>query len=291
MSKQSYKIPESLDKSWGDVEVPVVFDNGIGSDKPLQMKTILAFVGSVMLWFLIISKTPVAAGGLLTIIPFTIVFALLAWIMIKSDKSGEMGWRKVPTLMTYLPPANRRLFTRKDDNARGFVVLSNLQRIDSNSGLITFADGSYGFMYQVVGSASTLLFEQDEHEILDRVDRFYRKMHKDCEIIIITTKEPQYVYKQLAFLKMQYDRLQDPDLIDLANMRFDVLKDEVGGQYRSMHQYMILKATNKEELMLAKNILQAEVEGSSLMFKSCVSLDGDGIARALSAIYMGKESL
>ena len=51
---------------------------------------------------------------------------------------------------------------------------------------------------------------------------------------------------------------------------------------------MIIKGDNKEALMRAKNVLQSEVENSSLMIKQCVPLYYDDIVEILKLIYSGE---
>ena len=68
-------------------------------------------------------------------------------------------------------------------------------------------------------------------------------------------------------------------------------KNVVGGSFRSIHQYLIIKADNTEALTVAKNMLQSEVENSSYMFKQCTALFGDDIYDVFRTIYKGKESV
>ena len=107
------------------------------------------------------------------------------------------------------------------------------------------------------------------------------------EIIKITTKESQKIYHQAAYLKEQYDNLQnrDPELLQLQEEKFQILKHHVGEQYRSIHQYMILKADNAESLRVAVNLLLAEVESSTLMIKQCTHLIGYDIDQMMETIY------
>ena len=115
-------------------------------------------------------------------------------------------------------------------------------------------------------------------------------MNTDAELIFLTIKSSQAVYKQLAALKRTYDNLEvrDPGLIACAEEQFDVLKNFVGGSFKSLHQYLILKADNREMLSQTKNLLQSEVENSTRMIKRCVPLYYDDIVSVLSTIYKGK---
>jgi hypothetical protein len=118
-------------------------------------------------------------------------------------------------------------------------------------------------------------------------------MSTDCQIIYITSKESQKVYRQVARLQKRYDALgpEDDELRALCEAQFDILKNGIGQQYRSIHQYMILKAEDTEALVSAKNILEGEVENSNMMFKQCTALFGTDITDVLAKIYKGKESV
>jgi hypothetical protein len=63
------------------------------------------------------------------------------------------------------------------------------------------------------------------------------------------------------------------------------LRDHVGSEFKSIHQYMLIKSKNKEALRVANGILQSEVEESSLMIKQCVPLDKLDVLQLLSSIY------
>ena len=81
----------------------------------------------------------------------------------------------------------------------------------------------------------------------------------------------------------------DPDLLAMADTSFRILRDDVGFRYKSIHQYLILKAKGDESLQVAKNVLQSEVEGSGMVFKRCARLNYDDIIGVLKSIFKGKE--
>ena len=81
----------------------------------------------------------------------------------------------------------------------------------------------------------------------------------------------------------------DPDLLAMADTSFRILRDDVGSRYKSIHQYLILKAKGDESLQVAKNVLQSEVEGSGMVFKRCARLNYDDIIGVLKSIFKGKE--
>ena len=153
--------------------------------------------------------------------------------------------------------------------------------------MFVFVDGTYGYWYRVVGSASVLLFDSDRDAIINRVDNFYRKWKYETEIVFLTAKEAQKVYRQVSSLQRRYENIRndDPDLRELAEEQFKILRDHIGSEFRSIHQYMLLKSNDKESLRTANNILQTEVDNSSLMIRQCVPLDKTDVLQMLASIY------
>lgn len=288
MAKQTYKIAAGLDQSYGSMEIAIQSKDGLGA-KPLPISVILTYVGSILLCFFMCTKTSVQYGSPVQIGLFVFLWIVLTLVLARYDKTKRMQITLVPTLISYLPRVSRVVSTRKSSPADAFYSIAGINSIDANTGLVSYVDGSYGFWYRVVGSASLLLFDSDKTAILDRVDAFYRKLGTDVEIIFKTTKEAQKVHAQIANLKRRYDNLSDPDpdLLLLADEQLYILRDFVGGSFKSIHQYMIIKGDNKESLLMTKNIVQSEIENSTRMLRQCTALYKTDIDNALKVVYKG----
>lgn len=288
--KHSYKVPESLDSNYFDVEIALKTNDGMGI-KPVPIKIILAVLISVITCFYLLTNGTIGAASGSQKFLFFILWTALSVVLISYDKSKQMKLQLVPVLLNYIPKASRHVLTRKTVRANEFYHILGIEKIDEDNGWIQFADGTYGYMYLVVGSASILLFEADKEAILNRVDTFYRKMGLDYENIYITVKEPQRTHHQIANLKRQYDAMEirDPDLEMLFDQQFNILKHRVGDECKSIHQYMIIKGDNKEALTVSKNVLQSEVENSTLMFKQCTPMYYDDIIDIFGPVYKGIE--
>lgn len=285
--KSVYKIPTSINRSFLDHEVAL--SGGGFQAKPLPMKVLLFWAASVLTLFWTATSTFVADAS------WYLVFLVVVWWLLATaflgqySKTKEMKYMSVPALLSYVPVQARRVLTRKSTNPSAFYSVVGIDNI-SETGLIKYADGTYGQGYLVVGSASVLLFDEDRRSILNEVDSFWRKVDTTCEYTIVTTKEPQRVYHQIANLERRSLALdtRDPELKELLDEQYDILKDYVGKQFKSIHQYMILKGDNLEALRRAHSVLQAEVEGSSLMIKGCTMLDGPEVTEMFTVMYKGK---
>lgn len=291
MAKEVYKIPADLDASYGDTEIVLSNKDGM-SLRPLPVRMILAYVGSALLLLFIMMKTFIGTSSLLIIIPFIIGWIGLTILLCTSDKTKRMNMSLVPTLTRYVAKHNRHVITRTNSNATPFFQICGIVNIRDN-GMIEWSDGTFGFMYRVTGTASVLLFDSDRDMILDRVDMFYRKLEENVEMGFITTKEAQKVYRQVANLSRMYNALDvdDADLRECMNEQYNILTNYVGKSFRSIHQYMYLKANNEEMLLRAKNILQGEVEGSQLMIKQCVPLYREDIHEVFRTVYQQQDLL
>ncbi|PDQ35475.1 MAG: hypothetical protein B5766_05245 [Candidatus Lumbricidophila eiseniae] len=281
--KPSYKIPNSLDKSFLDQEITL---SKKGIVKAIPLKVIIFYLVSVIGLFWVVGSTFVKEAD------FIWVFLLVLWWILatvffgRCSKTKELKAKGLPTLINYLSKSNRKLITRSASNASGFYSITGIKAVDSEGG-IRFADGTLGQAYLVVGSASILVFEADKQAIINRVDSFYRKIETGTEYIWVTTKEPQRVYRQLASLERKNLALQmrDPELFALLDEQANILTDYVGSRFNSIHQYLVIKSGNDETLRRAHALLQSEIQDSSLMIKNCTILDGKGFLEMARGVY------
>ena len=285
MSKGSYKIPFSMDYNYLDLEIALQNSNGVGL-KPVPLKQILFVIGGLILGLFLVTNTPLRNGNILQIIVFVVLWLVFVFMLAQVDRSKTMTVFKIPTLLNYIPKRNRIAITRASSNPIPFFSIANILSLNKD-GVIQYSDGTFGKMYMVVGSASILLFEADRDAILDRVGSFWRNFNINCEAIFITNKEPQKVHNQITHLKKQYDNLtvDDADLVALINMQYDTLANKIGKNYKSIHQYLILKCDSLEDLTANEIALCNEVESSSKMIKRCVPLYEENIAAVLKPIY------
>lgn len=287
MAKSSYKIPYGLNASYADMEIAVRTDDGLGF-KPLPLKIILVYLAGIVGCIWMIMRSYVRYGTIPEKILFAVVWAMFLLLLCKYDDTQRMQFSLVPTLFYYLPRSARVVMTRRSSSVNGFYAVAGIKNV-TDRGLISWADGTYGFMYRVIGSASILLFKDDQKAILDRVEAYYKKVSPEYEHIWITVKSSQAVYKQVAALTDLYKDLEetDEDLKNLLEEQFDTLKSYVGGSFRSIHQYLILKADNQEVLNQAKAVLESEINNSDRMIKRCVPLHRQDIEGVMRDIYTG----
>ncbi len=289
----AYKIPPSIERSLLDFR-PVIQGGGIRL-KPIPVKVILywVLVFFVLLW--LVAQSWVSKS------PLWLKFLVSIWLLAcaayfgQYSKRNEMKFQQLPALLNYLPKGNRKVQTRSDSNPYKFLSITNVKDIEDN-GFIYFLDGTVGQMYSVVGWGSRLLFDQDRTRIINRVDRFHRKIDTSSEWIYITTKEPQRVYRQIANLQrrnanLAYDTV-DHELEDLLNEQYGILNYVIGAKqsnYNSLHQYLIIKSKNVDALRTAHSILVGEVDNGLSMFKTCTMLDRKATLSVLGTLFKNDE--
>lgn len=287
MAKDRYSIPVSLDRSILDHELSLA--NKSFHMKPLPMKVIFTYVGSIVVLMWLLTGTPLKGSNFGFLALITIWWIAATAYFAAYSKTKEMRMNQIGALLDYVPKKSRRVLTRSDSRIGPFQSIVGIQSVDESTGLITYVDGMVGQAYSVVGSASRLLFDQDRDAILNRNDRFYRKLEPGVEWVFITTKEPQRVYAQVAALEKRNQALpleaRDPELVALMDEQYESLRSYVGSSFFSIHQYLILIARNEEELRKAHNLLDSEAADSSLMFKQVSMLTYDETIDLLATHY------
>lgn len=287
MAKERYIVPVSLDRTILDHELTL--SSNAMRLKPLPMKVIFAYIGSVTVLMWLLTGTPLKGASFGYLVLISVWWIAATAYFAAYSKTKEMRGEMIMALIDYLPKTARKVLTRSDSSPGQFHSIVGIKDVDEKTGFITYADGMVGQAYVVVGSASCLLFDQDRDAILNRNDRFYRKLEPGVEWVFITTKEPQRVHTQIATLEKRNRRLspkaRDPELVALMDEQYQSLKSYVGASFFSIHQYLILIARNEEDLRKAHNLLDSEAGDSSLMFKEVTMLTYDETMDLLRTHY------
>lgn len=286
MARRSYAIPAPLNRSFLDHEIS--FSVGGWQVPASPMKQILFLGGGVLVTLWAATTTFVKSAGPALIVLFVVWSLVAVFYLGGLTRTRELRFMTVPALLAYLPQKARLVLTRRSADPSGFYSIAGIDDV-AEDGVISFSDGSVGRVYLVVGSASYLLFDEDQASILNRVDSFWRKVPTSCEHVFVTTKEPQRIYHQVANLERRNQALdvRDPDLLELQDEQYDILTGHVGGRFTSIHQYVVLKGKSADALRQAHLVLQAEVEGSSLMIKEVTMLGRDESYQVLRVLYQG----
>ena len=271
MAKERYKIPTSLDVTYFDMEFNFKSKSGVGINKPVTAKVLMFTLFSLFIWFFVIFKTFIGKGGVPSILGFSISWGALSVLLIKTDKTGRTGLELVLSLINYIPKSGRFVPVRLSDLVYPLQNLLNIRNIDPEDGMLHFLDGQIGYVYHIVGSASSLMFDMDKQIIVNKVDSFYRKLPVGVEIIYDTVYEGHSVEEQLEAVKEDRRNLKirSNGLNALLKERHDILKYAINNNQglTSLHQYLVVKAPSEALLKEFENLLIGDVEGQGLMFR------------------------
>lgn len=287
--KNVYRIATSLDRSYLDVEVALQAKSGVGL-RPLPLYTIFVWIIAIFGSFLAVSSTvlplqylPLPLKGL-----FMLACIAFAYVAMSRDAGNQTRITAIRNMATYMfVKPSRILKTRSTDPATMLYRLVGIKEISKKTGMVTYLDGTVAYFYRVVGNASALLFDSDKDAVITRVDNFYRKMPDYVRCEIITVKEPQKVVTNKVRLKQLYSELRtrDKDLIGIMQESYKNLDEYVGGEFKSIHQYMGLFAGSKEYVNKAHAILVNETQGSALMMSAVEPLYEEDVIRLMHTIY------
>ncbi len=291
MAKSMYKIPTDLSISYLDQEIGLSNSN---QAKPVQLRLLLSWLGSLFLGFWLVTQTFLRDTGPVVITLFIVWWVTATAFYCRNDETKRMRLLGLSDLPGYLRTGSRRVQVRSGSPAAGLLSIVGFREVTEphrpgDPARIEFRDGSVGFAYQVVGSASALLFEADRMAILDRVDAFYRKIDTDSEWLFLTLKRAQRVDTQLASIAArQHQHSANPELLALLGERASVLSSEVGKDYLSVQQYLLVRAPNAELLARSHALAIMEASESQLMMRSVEPLDRERTFGLLRELYGGR---
>ena len=274
------------------MEIPLKSKNNVGLDKPVSLFTLTLYFALGMLILFLIFRTPLRHMNFFFKLAFGVLGMGMAFLLSHQDKAKQQGFMTFMALFNYYPKQIRQVSTGPLDKVDKVQNLYGIKSIDEDTAVIYFKDGMIGRVYEIVGTASQLMFEMDRAAVVGEVDRFYRKKPVGCEIIYDTLKEPQRVDKQLAACEERHARLRSssPGLQKLYDERHEILEYGVGNQFKSIHQYAVVRASNDETLNQVENLIRADAEGKAMIFKRVTVLNYDRLKKYFKGIFYKDES-
>lgn len=289
MAKKVYKIPITLDNSYLDSEILLKSPSGaFGFSKPISFRTIAIWMVSFfMLLFLTLKGPILSAGSFLLGLGIYIVWILLTFLLARADGTKRLGIELVGVSMDYFGRSNRYFTVRRTDPISRMRKLSGIFDVDETDGRLKFLDGSIGYVFEIVGTASILMFEDDKRAILDQVGKFYRTLPMDVELIFDTVRESVRTDNQIASLKERYQRYwgSSSGIKALFNEQLRALEYGIGSSFKSTRQYMIIKAGNEDLLDQTIQLIASDIEGNGLMFRYARALPFDEVSHYFSTTF------
>lgn len=292
MAKNGYRIPASLDQTHLD-RVISLSQNPNSPVGLVSVKTILAYLGTAASvgvgWKLGMFK----GNSLIFNIVYVVLLFLFVSKLINTTRTGELAYSNLYALSDYLPRYMRKLSTTRNSKVDAFYKLYGIASVNNDNGDIRYTNGDQGALLAVSGSGSILVFDEDKDAILDANDSFWRRIDVGAYITQITIKEGQKVDLQLGNYQRRWDRVAVSDISDdmknilgdMMDAEVDVLANDIAVNYRSIHQYWLLRASNKEALRSLKTLIKSEIDNSGLVVRSARTQYYDDVVRMSNSIF------
>ncbi len=292
MAKNGYKIPASLDQTHLD-RVISISNNPNSPVGLVSVKTVVAYLGTGAMigaaWKLGIFK---GNGFWFNVIYVALIFLFVSRL-INTTRTGDLAYTNLFALSDYLPKYMRKLSTTRNSKVAAFYKLYGIASVDDKTGDIRYSNGDYGALLAVSGTGSILLFEEDKTAILDANDAFWRKIDVGMYITQITIKEGQKVDIQLGNYQRRWNKVAQADMTDdmknllgdLMDAEIDVLANDIAVNYRSIHQYWLLRTSNKEMMKSLKTLIKYDIDNSGLVVRTARTQYYDDIVRMSESIF------
>lgn len=307
MAKQVYSIPFDLNKTQMDRQFQLQSKkNGIKfTKKPITMMTLVIWVAAIMILMYVEMNSFIGQGSIFGGILFAIGFIAFAYLMGRQDETHRYGYQVLPLYIQYVLKKARDLTLIRNTplaKARRFFGVKYLEKKGIESGLIQMIDNRWARIYQVVGNASLMLFDEDATHVLDKTAKFYKSIPEGVDVIFDTASEPQRVDEQLAECEYRRSLVYDDLLVALYDEQEFLLREAVGGYkdehamivedadksdegHIAIHQYMMLIADSKQDLYEAESLAFDDMNRSGYMFKYIKPLDYEGVIKYYKNLY------
>lgn len=213
--------------------------------KPITVATFIYALVSVVLYALLVSRSVIHSGGFWGISLFTVGYLASYWVLLTRTPTLNYKVTYVPVLFRYLSKKRRRVKTAFLDEG---APLRNLLGIEPqggvrDDGLISFTDGEKGYLLDVVGNASSMLFDNDRNSVIRDARVLYKNLPSMVGITVITQASTQDVHIQLQSKVEQLNNLaiDSPGLRQIVKRQGQVLRDTVGSNFSMIRQYILVR--------------------------------------------------
>lgn len=282
-----FKLPFSLNVNQLDLAINLSSKNGIQFKRQVTLRVLLIAMLGFLLYLVLVLKTPMGiSGGVLGLIIWSVGYIWILFKICTPTLTKQVGMSEIMPMLKYLDGRNRKVTTKKISFKDEVESLIGIVNVDEDTGLIEFNTGEIGYVYEVIGNASILMFDDDRDRVLQGTRNFYRKITPNVSIIFDYVTQPQKVDRNVQHVIGQFDDLQyqSKGLKDLLVNQAAVLDNFVGQQFKSMHQFMIVRAKDRDSLNDLENWIAIQMETNFL--KSCRGLSGTDTLEYLKDMYL-----
>lgn len=261
--RQGYGIRTSLGKNRLQTQVQLGGTNLSMGKKPFTIGSFLIAIGAGFAYMMIASRTVVRHGGILGWILFTLGYIGCYYAFFTRTATLDYRFTLLPRMVDYWRRGGREistLYTAPGAPIRALTGLDVARPVEKD-GKLNFTNGEVGYILDVVGNASSLIFEADQVQVIRDTRTIYKNLPSMVGLTTITQASTQDVHDQLESKVIQLRNLQidSPGLRQVVKKQGQALRDVVGTHFSMIRQYILIRGaedavkTEKSVIMNAAN--------------------------------------
>lgn len=283
-------IRMSIDQSAMDLVMNPSADSLMSSRHEFTVKSVIALGISMMLFLYLIVQGPLHDSGVLGFILWIPSYWILTWLLCGPTDTHELGMSYLLTFYNYFINGDRyrHISTRRASDSSQFLQVAPIKGITPD-GKLVFTDNSVGYGFELVGNASILMFQSDRERVLCDVRDFYRNIDPSITLTFDSVLSGQRVVDQLNGKDYQLSHLPyDQAFLSVRRMlQAEQLKlrDYVGRQFKALHQYVIVRGPQDEDIETFMDWLNTQVVQGSTYVKDYRMLTHDELISYLHNLY------
>jgi hypothetical protein len=288
----NYRIPTSLELTVLDTRITPAEKQAPGFS--IELRQVVVWLGVILGGAAVITMTPMGSRWYLAVgsAAWILVFAI---IFLRQDKFRRLRlWAVIAAFKTL--PKNARLIDADPSASVGPIrELTGVKSVESPLGadgpaVLSMESGRVGMLFQVVGNASTVLFERDSQAVVEAYEVFLRRCEPDWLITQITVRRAQSVHRQIDAAKALAATERVRGNAALTKLVADKIArlEEVGRTHHTTQQALLATASDLDSLRQAQAMLQQTQADRSLALRDIVPLSLMDVGGLLGEIYGGR---
>ena len=249
--KTQYKIPYSINVKLEDTEIPIPDFLG-GKDHIFKMRTIAVMIGGLLGWVMLTKNLSWTWGSWFGGTLWTLGYIGLIYFSLRElDVPGLLGFNALQNFIDLIITHTTIGDTVRTDKDYTSVAKFVGMAEPTDRGYIHFANGDYGILYEIIGTASNNTFAIDRQNAITDYENFLRTLPYKTTISFVTMAGSQNVSNQIKYLMNVYENEKDTYLKSLYAQQLAELIDTVAESFISLHPYMLIRSHELQDLVNA----------------------------------------
>ena len=260
--RSEYGIRTSLGRNFMDAQIQMGGNVSLSlARKPITIGTFIYLMFAIFGFAILFSMSVVRYGGPVGMGMFTVGYICTYIALMTRTKTINYKISYLPVIFNYWRRGGRQVKTGLLDPGgplKNFLGIEPDNGIDPD-GTIHFTDGEVGVIFDVVGNASSMIFDEDQKQVIADARTIYKNLPSMCGLTLITQASNQDVHLQLQSKLDQLHNLaiDSPGLRQVVKKQGQILRDTVGSSFSMIRQYLLIRGDPEKVESVAKMIFQA----------------------------------